>query len=146
MPNRGQFRKGTSGNPRGRPKGSVNRTTAVAQKLFSEHGEHLLKKTIEMGLSGDIGALRLLLPRYLPARRTPPTPIDLPATDNPKGVSAAIDRLIAGVAAAEITAEEARDVARLLAVKIDSQLVVDLAARIDRLEVMVGKAEAVDGN
>src|SRR5215470_19349610 len=42
------FQKGESGNPAGRPRGIVNRATALAQNLLSERAEGIARKVIEL--------------------------------------------------------------------------------------------------
>jgi len=42
------FQKGQSGNPAGRPRGIVNRATALAQNLLSERAEGIARKVIEL--------------------------------------------------------------------------------------------------
>lgn len=73
-PKQTQFSKGASGNPAGRPKGSRNFATLLAQELnqkvvITENGrkrsmtrlQALAKKIVNSGLVGDGKALKLLL-------------------------------------------------------------------------------------
>jgi hypothetical protein len=62
----GQFTKGTSGNPGGRPPGSRNRATLLMETLLEGEAEQLTRKAIELALAGDLNALRLCLDRLLP--------------------------------------------------------------------------------
>ena len=69
-----RFRPGTSGNPRGRPKGARNLATVVASTLaervvVTENGrrkritkrEAMVKQLVNRAVSGDARAMRLLL-------------------------------------------------------------------------------------
>jgi hypothetical protein len=69
-----RFKKGVSGNPNGRPKGSLNVATAFAKALrekvvVTEHGkrrtitklEAALKQLVNKAASGDLRALRQLV-------------------------------------------------------------------------------------
>lgn len=71
-----QFRKGQSGNPKGRPKGSKNKTTLVKEQieagLVAEAEQDALdvyRKTVELAKQGDTTCLKLLMDRFWPAGR-----------------------------------------------------------------------------
>ncbi len=72
------FQPGQSGNPSGRPRGSLNRTTLAAQTLLDGEAEKLTRKAVEMALAGDPAALRICIDRVLPPRRDRPVSIYLP--------------------------------------------------------------------
>ena len=57
------FQKGQSGNPAGRPRGIVNRATALAQNLLSERAEGIARKVIELAEEGDMAAIRVCMER-----------------------------------------------------------------------------------
>jgi hypothetical protein len=65
--------KGQSGNPAGRPKGSLNKSTIsarkLAQKFLNEAVEPVFQKLVEMAQQGDPQALRLVVERILPAMK-----------------------------------------------------------------------------
>ena len=57
------FEKGQSGNPNGRPEGSRNRATILAQVLLDGQAEELIQKCVQMALDGDSTAMRLCIER-----------------------------------------------------------------------------------
>jgi hypothetical protein len=55
------------GNP-GRPRGSKNRTTAIAQALLAEEESELVRKAVELAKAGDVQMLKFLLDRLFTQR------------------------------------------------------------------------------
>jgi Family of unknown function (DUF5681) len=72
------FQKGRSGNPAGRPPGSMNRATRAAEILLDGEAAALTRKAVEMALAGDAAALRLCLDRTVAPRRERSVELDLP--------------------------------------------------------------------
>ena len=60
---KGQWSKGVSGNPTGRPRGSRNRSTLAMEALLEDGAEQLINKAMKMALAGDTAALRICLER-----------------------------------------------------------------------------------
>jgi hypothetical protein len=75
---RGRFVAGTSGNPKGKPKGARHRATRAVEALLEGEADALTRKAIELALEGDTTALRLCLERIAPAKKDAPVRIDLP--------------------------------------------------------------------
>jgi len=63
------FAKGTSGNPAGRPKGSVNKYTELSRELLSENGVLIVSKVIEKAMDGDVACLKMCMDRIIPAHK-----------------------------------------------------------------------------
>jgi hypothetical protein len=80
--NRGQaprgrpFLKGVSGNPAGRPQGSRNRMNYMAEAMVEANLEGLVNTAIELGLGGNVAALRMLISKVFerPVEKTPQIP------------------------------------------------------------------------
>jgi hypothetical protein len=111
-PNR--FVPGQSGNPKGRPRGSRNKTSAVVEGLMAGEAEALARTCIEKALEGDPIALRLCLERIAPKRRDPPVAFRMPPIETAEDAEKGGAALIAAVAAGELSAVEAGPIMGLL--------------------------------
>src|SRR5215472_4053736 len=96
------FPKGQSGNPAGRPRGSVNRATRAAELLLDGEAEALMRKAVELALAGDHAALRLCLDRVVAPRRDRMVELALPPIDSATDVLGAI-KVVAAVGTGAIT-------------------------------------------
>jgi hypothetical protein len=63
------FKKGVGGNPKGRPKGSVNKYTQLARELLSSRGEEIVEVVIAKALKGDVHCLKMCMDRIVPAQK-----------------------------------------------------------------------------
>ena len=69
-PNNPAMKKGmVSLNPAGRPKGSVNKFTALARELMSYKSPEIVEKVISKALEGDVHCLKMCLDRILPVHK-----------------------------------------------------------------------------
>lgn len=62
----GQFERGQSGNPNGRPPGSRNRGFIRLEQNLQQDAQRVVQCIIEAALSGDMCAAKLILDRVLP--------------------------------------------------------------------------------
>jgi hypothetical protein len=65
----GQFKAGSSGNPRGKLPGTRHRSTLILEALIDDAGPKLVRRAIKMAMDGDAGIMRALLALLLPPRR-----------------------------------------------------------------------------
>jgi hypothetical protein len=106
------FARGVSGNPAGRPPGTRNRATELAQALFDGEAEALARKCVELALEGDRAALRLCLERLVP-RRPRAVALDLPAIGSTADLAPAIAAIAQAVAAGGLTPYDGAELARI---------------------------------
>ena len=109
-----RFQPGRSGNPRGRPPGSRNKTTRAIDALFDGEAEALTRKAIELAKAGDLVALRLCLDRICPPRKDRPVPFALPELRTAEDAKLAASARLKAVADGDLTPSEASEIGRLL--------------------------------
>lgn len=104
----------SAGNP-GRPRGSRNKTTLAIEALLEGQAEALTQKVVEMGLGGDVVALKLCLERLAPLRRDAPIQVSLPeAADTAWDTLTVSKGIIRAACGGEITPSEAGALTSLL--------------------------------
>src|SRR5215204_3811545 len=108
------FQPGRSGNPRGRPPGSRNKTTRAIDALLDGEAEALTRKAIELAKAGDLVALRLCLDRICPPRKDRPVRFALPELATAADAKLAASALLKAVADGDLTPSEASEIGRLL--------------------------------
>ena len=102
------FKKGESGNPAGRPPGSVNKNL----RMLRDAAEAILPDLIKRAKSGDLEAQKLILDRGIPRLRavSPPEALALPdgtLTDQTKA-------LVALIAAGDLSTTVAAEIAGII--------------------------------
>ena len=128
------FFKGVSGNPTGRPRGSLNRTTRAFQELLDGEGKAITRKAVELAKKGDIQALRLCLDRILPARKDRPISLTLPEVRSAKEVPIAIGAVLASVADGQLTPSEGQALASMLETQKRAIETAELEQRVEAVE------------
>ena len=113
----GRFQPGQSGNPAGRPKGSLNMLTRAMQAKLAGRADEILDRAISLAAAGNMNALKLLVPRLLPEIREQPLPVlDLPPVGDVEDLPAFADAVLAAVregVIAPATAGQLMDAAKL---------------------------------
>ena len=135
---KGGFIKGRSGNPNGRPKGSLNKATILAQELIDNEGELIVRKALELAKSGDGAALRIVMDRLIPPRRDRHVTIKLPEISNATDAASAMAAVINEVASGSITAAEAEGLTKLIGDYSKILEVSQIEERLKRLEEAAG--------
>lgn len=75
------FKKGVSGNAKGRPPANVA-TAAKVRKSIADDMPDILTKLIELAKGGDVQAIKLLLERVCPALKPQAVPISTPFAES----------------------------------------------------------------
>ena len=130
------FKRGQSGNPAGKPKGTRNATTLALETLLDGQATTLTQKAIDLALTGDMAALRLCLDRILPPRKDRPLTFEFPAITNAAEAASTMSAILGAVASGDITPTEASEIGKLVDSYVRAVEATELAARIERLEKM----------
>ncbi len=128
------FQPGQSGNPKGKPKGTKNHATRLADSLLDGETEKLTRKVVELALNGDTTALRLCLERICPPRKSRPVNITLPETQTVDGVAEAQAEVVQAVASGDLTPEEGISITNILEARRKAIETHDHESRIAALE------------
>jgi hypothetical protein len=136
------FQKGQSGNPAGRPRGALNRATVLAQTLLSERAESIAGKVIELAERGDMTALRVCMDRLVPVIKHQPIAVELPPIEKPADSVDAAASIAAAVAAGELTATEAAELAKVVDVYVRALDSKGFDERLSKLEKEISGAPA----
>ncbi|HEV2301029.1 MAG TPA: DUF5681 domain-containing protein [Stellaceae bacterium] len=135
------FRKGQSGNPKGREPGSKNRKTLLAASLLQGEAEALVRKAVERALAGDAAALKLCLDRLIAPQRERAVQLALPPLDGAADLVRIMRAVTAGAAAGEITPTEAQALAQTVETAIR---VIDASEFNDRILAVQERVEELE--
>jgi len=133
------FQKGQSGNPAGRPKGSRHKTTLAVEALLEGEGEAITRKAIEAAKAGDMVAIKLVLDRLCPPRKTRAIEIDLPPIADAEGLSQAQQEVLKAVCKGELDLDQAQALSGLLEARRQFLETAELEARLTELESQMGR-------
>ena len=128
------FKPGQSGNPKGRPKGSRNKTTLAVEALLDGEAETITRKAIEKAKEGDMGAIRLCLDRVCPPVKDRPVAFEMPPIESAADAATAAGAVVEAVAAGELTPHEAGEVSKVLSTYVTALEASELEQRITKLE------------
>src|SRR5262249_36023044 len=139
------FQKGQSGNPAGRPRGIVNRATALAQNLLSERAEGIARKVIALAEEGDRAAIGVCMERLVPPIKHQPVAVELPPLEKAADSVEALGCIAAAVAAGDLTAAEAAELAKVVEVYVGALASRAFEERLTALEKGINGTPDVPG-
>jgi len=126
------------GNP-GRPRGSKNRTTAIAQALLADEETELVRKAIDLAKAEDVQMLKFLLDRLLPKERL--IKLDIPRMDFADEAIDAMAAINGAVAEGHITPSEGAALSSMISGYSRTLDVAELSKRIEAIEVSLNPKE-----
>ncbi len=138
----GKFPPGTSGNLLGRPKGSRNKTTLVAQALFDGDVEKIYQVVRKLAIEEEYWpALKASLDRILPPAKSTPLAFQMPPLETLDDLVVGHLEVIDALSRGDITPEDARALENLLDGTRRILASADLADRVAALESLVGEVK-----
>lgn len=135
----GKFRKGQSGNPQGKAKGTKNRATLAAEQVLQSDLDNICHKLIEEALNGNIQAIRLVLDRVLPVKRDRDINIRLPKLQTTDDAVKAMSLIIESVSCGNITPSEGEAMSKVVDAFVKAIQVYEVEKRVVKLEQEVRK-------
>ena len=136
------FKKGTSGNPSGRPTGALNKTTLIVQKLLASEAEEISRKVIEMAKDGDFQAAKLIIERICPPVKDSPVEFKLQKITKIEDILKAFTRVNEGLGNGELTPDQAKAIVNILEAHRKTLETNDLEKRVEQLEDSIQKNSA----
>lgn len=130
------WKKGQSGNPRGRPKGSRNRATLIAIAAMEGELSDVVRVVIDAAKAGDMAAARLVVDKLIPATRERPLSITLPSVATAEDCASAQAKVLAAVAAGELLPGEGEALAGLIEQQRRSLETSEVIKRLMALEAL----------
>lgn len=136
------FEKGRSGNPAGKPRGTRNASTLLAETLLEGQGVALMEKLLELAQEGNLPALRMVIDRLLPTRRERPLQFKLPPLESAADAPAAISSIVAGLAEGELIPSEANALIGAVEAYLKTHGQLEIAQRLAVLEEKITGIQA----
>ena len=125
----GRFARGTQPGP-GRPEGARSKLSAALDRVAAADAEAVVASLMTAAKAGDAGAARVVLDRVWPPAKGRAVALALPPVGDATGLVGAL----AAMGDGEITPDEARVIAAVLAEQRMAIEAEDLARRVEALE------------
>jgi Family of unknown function (DUF5681) len=135
-----RFQPGQSGNPAGRPPGSLNKKTLAAEAALEERAQEVLNGVMDRAKNGEPAAMRLVMDRLIPPRRHRAVAIELPVIKTPEDAELALSVVTDELAAGNLTISEASALVTLI------ERMLRLAERMWKFQQARLEAAAADGD
>jgi hypothetical protein len=131
------FPPGTSGNVAGRPRGSRNRSSVIAEALSDPDVTAIVRAVVAKAKKGDVVAARVLLDRIWPASKSSAVTFPALSATDAHGIIESHALLLRCVADGELTPDEAKAVSGILVAQLRSIETADIDRRLCEVEARV---------
>jgi Family of unknown function (DUF5681) len=139
------FQKGQSGNPQGRPAGSRNAATRLAEAMLGDEAPTLTRTVLDFAYGGDRGLLKAAFQTAVP-RRARTVAVALPEIKSAADLVPAMASITRAVAEGALTPYEAGELARLIETVARIGELADFDRRLTAIEHQVEEAKRAPYN
>jgi Family of unknown function (DUF5681) len=130
----GRFKKGKSGNPKGKPRGAKHKASLLAEKLFESDLEIVCSQVVQQAKEGNLMAAKIILDRLLPPRKDRLINIKLPFINDSSDALDALRMICFAVGNGEITPLEGEALSRIVEIQTKSIELYDFEKRLQAIE------------
>jgi len=128
------FKKGQSGNPRGKKPGTRHKATIAALELLEGDLRAITRVCIDKAKGGDLLACKLVLDKLIPNCRERSITLTLPKVEAAAEIPKALGAIIDAVTKGEITTGEGQALTAMMDAYIKGMELTDLEVRLEALE------------
>lgn len=132
-----KFQKGYSGNPKGKIKGTRNKATLIAERLLQGELETICRRLLQEAVEGNMQAIKMILDRLLPLKRSIPIVVELPKLENSSDALNAIAFVTMAVSRGDLSIDDGEALSRMIEVYIRAIEAHDYETRISKIEQKV---------
>jgi hypothetical protein len=118
----------------GRPKGSRNKRTLLAERMFQDEADEIIRACIEGAKKREPVALKLAIERLVPVRRGLPIKFRLPDVASLADANKALAAILKATSRGELNVDECSALCRAISVKLESTAIAELEARLKSIE------------
>ena len=129
-----RFQKGQSGNPKGKVKGTKNKATRFIESLMQSELNNIGEKLIELAVTGNLQAIKLVLDRVMPPKTSRSIEIEMPKIENSTDALQAISTVIYAVGQGELTPSEGEAMTKIIQSFTQAIQSYEFDQRLSRLE------------
>jgi hypothetical protein len=132
----GKFKAGQSGNPAGKPKGTIHKVTQLRDALLDDVPA-LLERTKQAALEGDMTAMKILLDRTVPTLKPGQATVYLPELDVDMPVHQKASIITDAVVTGDIPAESGLSLLKMAEALAKILETTQIREELDALEAMM---------
>lgn len=130
----GRFKKGKSGNPRGKPKGARHKASLMAEMLFESGIQMVCEQVLSQAQEGNLQAAKIILDRLLPPKKDRPINFKLPMINNAVDALEASRLICHAVGNGEITPLEGESLSKIVEIQAKNIDLFNFGVRLEAIE------------